>query len=159
MSRSILHPVLNIALLLSFTLSACASPTENASPADTAAAAPAVEVAATQPPEATVASTQAPEANVVAGSVSFSKDVLPILQNRCVSCHGGSRTSKGLDLKSYDSVMAGSENGPVLTAGDAAHSPLVSMVVSGKMPRRKPRLPDAEIQILTDWVNAGAPNN
>jgi uncharacterized membrane protein len=94
-----------------------------------------------------------------AATVSFAKDILPLLQNRCVNCHGGERTSKGLSLNSFDAVMAGSENGPVVTAGDAANSSLVQMVASGKMPKRGPQLTPAEVQLITDWINQGAKNN
>jgi len=34
-------------------------------------------------------------------TVSFTNDVLPILQSRCVNCHGGDRTEEGLVLKTY----------------------------------------------------------
>ena len=92
-------------------------------------------------------------------TVSFVKDVSPLLQSRCVNCHGGQQTSKGLDMKSYDSLIAGSQNGHVLTAGDAANSLIVQLVTSGKMPKKGPKLTPAEVQLLTDWINAGAKNN
>jgi len=31
--------------------------------------------------------------------------------------------------------------------------------MNGKMPKRGAKLSDSQIQILTDWVNEGAPNN
>ena len=92
-------------------------------------------------------------------NVSFTKDVMPLLQSRCFNCHGGQQTSKGLNLTSYDSLMAGSQNGPVLTAGDAANSLIVQLVTAGKMPKRGPQLTPSEVQLLADWINAGAKNN
>jgi uncharacterized membrane protein len=92
-------------------------------------------------------------------NVSFTKDVMPLLQSRCFNCHGGQQTSKGLNLTSYDSLMTGSENGPILTAGDAANSPIVQLVIAGKMPKRGPKLTPNEVQLLADWINAGAKNN
>jgi hypothetical protein len=92
-------------------------------------------------------------------SVSFSKDVLPILQNQCVSCHGGQKTSKGLDLKAYASMMAGSQSGAVIVSGDAAKSMLIQSIQLGKMPKRGGPLPADQILLLMDWVNAGAKNN
>ncbi len=50
--------------------------------------------------------------------VSFSKDVLPILQSYCINCHGGQRTEEGLVMKTYADLMAGSNNGPVILAGN-----------------------------------------
>ena len=60
---------------------------------------------------------------------------------------------------SYAEVMAGSNNGPILTAGDAANSLLIQQVVNGKMPKQGPKLLPAQIRTLSDWVAAGAPNN
>jgi hypothetical protein len=95
----------------------------------------------------------------VAGAVSFAADILPILENRCVSCHGGTRTEKGLVLKTYEGLMAGSSKGPVITPGDAAHSLLVTQIQNGKMPKRGAKLTTDEVQLFIDWVNAGALNN
>ena len=92
-------------------------------------------------------------------AVSFSRDVLPILQSRCVRCHGGEKTEKQLNLTGYDNLMAGSEDGAVVIPGDADNSPLIQLVLQGKMPKRSPRLLPAQIQILVDWVTAGALNN
>jgi hypothetical protein len=93
------------------------------------------------------------------GEVSFSGDVLPILQRRCVKCHGGEKTEEGLILKTYAAVMAGSWNGPVIEPGSAADSFLVEQIVSGKMPKNGPRLLPAEIRNISDWIDAGAPDN
>lgn len=91
--------------------------------------------------------------------VSYAKDVRPILENRCASCHMGEFVSEGLDMNTYESLLEGSENGPVIDPGDAKHSLLIEKVTEGKMPKRGPKLTPAQIQILTDWINAGAPNN
>ena len=55
--------------------------------------------------------------------------------------------------------MAGSENGPVVTAGDAANSSLAEMVANGKMPKRGPKLTPDQVQLIVDWINQGAQNN
>ena len=91
--------------------------------------------------------------------VSFAKDIMPILQTYCISCHGGEKTSKGLDLKTFTSLMAGSQFGAVVVPGDAANSKLVQSVQSGKMPKRGAKLTPDQIQLLMDWVNSGAKDN
>jgi uncharacterized membrane protein len=100
--------------------------------------------------------TSAPAA---ASQVSFSKDVLPILQSRCVSCHGGEKTSNGLKMTSYAELMAGSKNGPVVVASDANSSVMIKAILAGKMPKRGPKLLPDQIQVLVDWINGGALNN
>ena len=91
--------------------------------------------------------------------VSFSQDVLPILNRSCTRCHGGTRKEKGLDLRNYEAIMAGSKNGPVVIPGDPDNSPLVYLVVQGKMPKRGAKLTPEEVRIFIDWVIQGALNN
>ena len=91
--------------------------------------------------------------------VSFAADVLPILERRCVKCHGGEKTEEGLILKTYAEVMAGSWNGPVIEPGSAADSYLVELIVSGEMPNKEPRLLPSEIRLISDWIDAGALEN
>ena len=107
------------------------------------------------------AATEAPATQPVAqgATVSFVNDVLPIIESRCVSCHGGQRTEKGLDMKTFDSLMAGSENGSVVTAGNASDSKLVELIVNQKMPKRGPKLTPPQVELITEWVNQGALNN
>jgi hypothetical protein len=91
--------------------------------------------------------------------VSFANDVLPILERRCVQCHGGQKTEQGLSLKTYADALAGSWNGLVVEPGSANDSFLVQQIVSGKMPKKGPRLLPSEIQIIRDWIDAGALDN
>lgn len=144
-------------------LSACgAQATEAPASAPTEASVPATQ-APTQPPaEATVASATEAPTTAPSGStatVSFTNDVLPILQSRCVNCHGGERTEEGLSLNNYASVMNGSENGAVVTAGDATNSLLVELVSTQKMPKRGPKLTPPQVQVIIDWINQGALDN
>jgi hypothetical protein len=128
---------------------------------------PAAEVATEESVEPTAAPTatallptDTPEpAPVETAGVSFAQDILPIFESRCLRCHGSTRTEANLLLNSFNSLMVGSEDGPVVIPGDAAASVLVQVVVSGEMPRRSPQLLPAETQAITDWVNAGAPDN
>ncbi len=91
--------------------------------------------------------------------VSFARDVLPIFTQICMKCHGDAVAQHGLVLKSYDDVMQGSENGPVVVPGDPANSLLVDMVATEKMPKHGPRLLPGQIRAIIDWVAAGAPDN
>ena len=111
----------------------------------------------TEPPTATEAPATQPA--VQGATVSFANDILPIIESRCIGCHGGDRTEEGLDLKTHASIMAGSDNGPVVTPGDAVNSLLVEMVATQKMPKRGPKLTPPQVQLITDWVNQGALDN
>ncbi|MBK9926764.1 MAG: cytochrome C [Anaerolineales bacterium] len=91
--------------------------------------------------------------------VSYAKDVQPILESRCGKCHMGEFVSEGLHMDTYESLMEGSDHGPVIVPGDAGKSLLVQKLAKGEMPKRGPKLTPAQIQIITDWIEAGALNN
>lgn len=127
-----------------------------------AAPAPAASATVTRvTADAVTASTTATPAatGIVTASVSFARDVLPIFTQICVKCHGGEKTNKSLVLKTYDDLMQGSEDGPVVEPGDPRNSLLIDMIVKGKMPKNGPKLLPKQIQLIVDWVTAGAPNN
>ena len=168
-----MHVKFAVFVLIVGLLSACgAQPTSAPAslPTDTAAPAtePPTEAATEAPTEtATEAPTEAPAATeapatqpaVEGATVSFASDILPLFESRCIGCHGGERTQEGLDLKTHASLLTGSENGPVVTPGDAANSLLVEMVAEQKMPKRGPKLTPDQVQLITDWVNQGALDN
>lgn len=58
----------------------------------------------------------------------------PILKSRCVNSHDGERVEEGLLLRTYEELMAGSANGPVIVPGDPENSLLVQIIVKQKMP-------------------------
>jgi hypothetical protein len=91
--------------------------------------------------------------------VSFANDVLPIIQSRCINCHGGDRTEEGLVMLTYADIIAGSDNGPVVIPGDAEHSLLAELVSTQKMPKRGPKLTPPQVQVIIDWINQGALDN
>ncbi|MDB4676692.1 PSD1 and planctomycete cytochrome C domain-containing protein [bacterium] len=91
-------------------------------------------------------------------------DVLPTLLLRCVSCHGAQRTDGGLDLRTHASIIKGGESGSALVKGRPDESLLIRRVESQACPPghlllkffvRRPS--KAEINLLRDWIKAGAP--
>ena len=98
-------------------------------------------------------------------TVSFADDILPIFRQRCGECHGAEdengevRTEVSLNLLEYERVIAGSEFGTVVEAGDPANSFLLDMIVDGTMPEQGDPVPEAEIALIRAWIEAGAPNN
>jgi hypothetical protein len=88
-------------------------------------------------------------------TVSFANDVLPIMKSRCINCHGGQKMEEGLDLTSYQTLMAGSDNGPAISPGDANNSPLGQTLIEREMPKRGPKLKPDQAQLIIDWINAG----
>ena len=98
-------------------------------------------------------------------TVSFADDILPIFRQRCGECHGAEdengevRTEVSLNLLEYERVIAGSEFGTVVEAGDPANSYLLDRIVDGTMPEQGDPVPEEEIALIRAWIEAGAPNN
>jgi len=109
---------------------------------------------ATATPTAVPVPTKAPAAGAAA-TASFAKDVLPIFQKNCTRCHGGSSPKAGITLDSFQNVT---KSGKV-TAGNADKSPIYTLTKSGTMPFGGPKLSDADVQKIMDWINAGAKDN
>ncbi len=99
--------------------------------------------------------------------VSFSKDVMPVLQESCLSCHkkgGDGYAASGLSVESYEDVMKGTKYGPVITPGYSFSSTLQILVEhkadsSINMPRGRPRLSQDKIEVIGRWIDQGAKNN
>ena len=91
--------------------------------------------------------------------------VVPILQEKCGSCHNESKAKGELNLASVGHMLKGGESGPALVAGNALESHLMQRIFlpledeEHMPPRKKKQLTEAEIEILTAWINAGAPEN
>ena len=93
------------------------------------------------------------------GQVDYGSEIQTIFNNNCTSCHvDGGAYQNGLDLSSYENLMAGdSDNGPVVIPGDHANSLLWQKVNSGAMPPgNNPDLSEDEIDLIADWIDEGA---
>jgi cytochrome c553 len=92
----------------------------------------------------------------------FEKKIRPLLVNRCFECHSdqGKGVKGGLHLDSRLGILTGGDSGPAVVAEKPAESLLVEAVNykqdSAQMPPRG-KLPQNEIDLLTEWVRRGAP--
>ncbi len=93
-------------------------------------------------------------------SPSFNTDILPILTDRCAiaECHVVDGPHD-IDLRTYDTLMKGGDEGAIAIAGNARESEIVEEIAEGKMPPEGPPLEAAQIQRIIDWINEGAKNN
>ncbi len=90
---------------------------------------------------------------------ALSKAALKLLDRNCLACHGAILQS-GLDMRQRETLLKGGDRGPALIPGNAEESRLfmaASHVGELKMPPNEPPLPDADLDILRGWINAGAP--
>ena len=99
--------------------------------------------------------------------VSYSKDVAPILQKHCAECHLPGRPgteATGFRVDSYEVLMQGSQDGPVIRPGNSRTSSLYILISAGdhlivSMPRGRPPLSNEEIGIIRTWIDSGALDN
>ncbi len=96
-------------------------------------------------------------------TVSFNRDIRPILVKNCLACHGDPKKLEGnVLLKSFADATGASGFEPVIIPGDAAASPLIRRVTAPHIEQRMPppeskkQLTAQEIALLRDWINAGA---
>ena len=75
----------------------------------------------------------------------------PLLNDRCVSCHG---QIAGLSYSTYGSPLRGSMNSPVIIPGDPARSKLVIKQSTGDHPMQ---LPPEQLALIQEWIAWGAP--
>jgi mono/diheme cytochrome c family protein/uncharacterized membrane protein len=96
---------------------------------------------------------------------AYTQVVHPILQRRCVSCHGPAKQKGKLRLDSLANLRKAGETGPVLAAGNASDSLMIRRLLlplehdDHMPPEGKPQPTPAEIGLLQWWINAGAPGD
>ncbi|MCH8978918.1 MAG: hypothetical protein IH945_06710 [Armatimonadetes bacterium] len=83
-----------------------------------------------------------------------------ILTNNCMPCHVGVDAKEGLHLDTIAGLLAGSEDGPMVVPGDAAASHIIKNLrgLDGEepMPYGLDPLSERDIQLIEEWINAGA---
>jgi hypothetical protein len=103
-----------------------------------------------------------------AQEVSYKKDVTPIIHDYCLNCHqpGGKGFEKsGLDMRTYQSLMKGTQFGSVIKPGDSFTSIFIQVIegrvhASIKMPYgMNGGLAKENISVLKKWVEQGAKDN
>jgi mono/diheme cytochrome c family protein len=98
-----------------------------------------------------------------AAQVSFyEKDVLPVLKQHCLKCHGEDpeKLKGSLNLATRRAVLEGGDSGPAVNLEKPGESLLLKAIqykdADHKMPP-KGKMPGAEIATLEKWVEQGLP--
>ncbi len=92
----------------------------------------------------------------------YEKEVLPVLTQHCLKCHGADpdKLKGDLNLTTRKGVLTGGETGPAVNLAKPADSLLVKMIHykedGYKMPP-KGKMPDKDIATLEKWVKEGLP--
>lgn len=93
--------------------------------------------------------------------VDFVKEVRPLLEKHCYSCHGPDKQKSGLrfDIRA-EALRGGDSHAPNIVPGKAASSPLIEFITTQdedqRMPPKGPGLSPTETALLSRWIDEGA---
>ena len=98
----------------------------------------------------------APPAN--AETVSYKRDVWPIVRRHCRGCHSRTDAKGGLSMDSVADMLKGGDSGPSFAAGKADGNLLLEMITGDQpeMPKQQPALSAAKVEIIRKWILSGA---
>ena len=90
--------------------------------------------------------------------ISYSGQVVPIIQAKCLACHSESAKMGGFVLADYESLMKGGSKGKAVVPGHSQESRLLQMVEGDIQPRMPlgGALEEQEINIIRYWIDQGA---
>jgi Protein of unknown function (DUF1553)/Protein of unknown function (DUF1549)/Planctomycete cytochrome C len=99
--------------------------------------------------------------SVASGAVDFAKDIKPILEARCYSCHGEEKQKAGVALHTTHHAHLPTDSGKKLFVPGQPEQSLAfeQMTASDsekRMPKGKPALTAKEIATIRDWIKEGA---
>jgi uncharacterized membrane protein/mono/diheme cytochrome c family protein len=92
----------------------------------------------------------------------YARQINPILDTNCVNCHGEAKSHGGLRMDSYDLLMKGGKDGPVIVAGQPEKSLMLQRVMLPPdhkqfMPAEgRPPLRAEQIAWIKAWIEQGA---
>ena len=91
---------------------------------------------------------------------SFDAQIRPVLQQRCVECHGAKKQKGELRLDAKLFAFKGGHDGPAIVSGKTADSLLFQRISSRdedtRMPPEGKPLSEGEVAAFKAWIEAGA---
>ncbi len=94
--------------------------------------------------------------------VDYSRDIKPLLHEKCSACHGALKQEANLRLDAAVLIRAGGDSGTAIHVGDATASLLLQRVATKDPDDRMPpegegeQLTPTQLRRLQTWINAGA---
>jgi hypothetical protein len=92
--------------------------------------------------------------------VAFWKDVYPILERSCLSCHGPKKQRGDFRVDVRDDFFGKGGSPPLVVPGKSDDSALVAIVSGLRKDMPRPdvhQLPAKDVALLRAWIDAGAP--
>ncbi len=97
-------------------------------------------------------------ASSAAEPVDFTKEIRPIFEKHCISCHGATKQKAGLKLDLGKRVLKGSLNGPVVVSKKPSESKLIRALTGDGEDQMPPdgALDAATVELVRRWIEEGA---
>jgi hypothetical protein len=97
---------------------------------------------------------------LAAEGVDYTRDIKPLLEKHCVSCHGSAKQKASLRLDAYPLIKQGGNSGSAFVSKKSTESLLIHAITGSKpdvskMPP-KGELSADEISLLKRWIDEGA---
>ena len=94
-------------------------------------------------------------------TIDFNADIKPIINKKCISCHGGVKKNGGFSFLFESEALGNTEEGtPAIIPGNSRKSRLIQRLhetdLDLRMPFEKPALSKEEINLFTKWIDQGA---
>ena len=90
------------------------------------------------------------------GRINFEEHIRPLFETHCFKCHGEKQRAE-LDLRSRESILKGSESGPILSKESPTASSLYEVIHEARMPPEdEDPLSRAEVETIQRWIRSGA---
>src|SRR6056300_1327533 len=93
--------------------------------------------------------------------IDFNTQIKPIINEKCISCHGGVKKNAGFSfLFEKEALGATNEGSPAIIPGNSKKSRMIQRLhetdLELRMPYEKPALRKEEIELFTKWIDQGA---
>src|SRR5206468_2655234 len=97
-------------------------------------------------------------------TVDFQDEILPTPRTSCLACHNPTTTKSGLILETPQTILKGSEDGPVIVPGKSADSQMLTLAAHEDKPVMPPRdnkasapnLTGEQLALIKLWIDQGA---
>lgn len=103
------------------------------------------------------------ESTTPGGAVSYSREIVPILQQNCVACHHAKQAEGGLSLETVKALLVGGDSGLLWEGIDPVSSLLHTRVTDDDDPMPPDdntvdakRLTENQLTLIRNWITQGA---
>ena len=93
--------------------------------------------------------------------IDFNTQIKPIINEKCISCHGGVKKNAGFSFLFEKDALGNTKVGtPAIIPGNSKKSRMIQRLhetdLELRMPYEKPALSKEEIELFTKWIDQGA---